>query len=390
MADEWYFTRGGSPQGPVTALQLKRLAATGALAPTDLVWPEGGDPLGAVEAQALLPAEDFQREADSSGNWLGKVAKTLATSTPASGIMPDWLSDVEQEPTGPLLSEALTPPVLPATSKGINKRRSKAQVGEASPPIAEPVYERQNVVSNVLYPPRLILSGASSRGPAGEPGESRFQTWLWNGNDSTRNHEIALVVVADGKGNYQGGEEASKLTVQTVAQHLSPIRLSAQQESSVLAAVIDQTFHEANRVIRDKAREDPRWNGMYATAAVVVIWNGHAHFGHVGNCQVYLHRGQEWKQLTKAQNQRESTTEVIQTLGSGPTIKPLRGTHEFVRGDTLVVSANNLAYHLALPAIKQSLNSPPCPAQHMALQLVNLAEESSGKESCTLVVAHFG
>jgi hypothetical protein len=41
MADEWYYTNQGQQMGPVTTSQLKELAATQRLQPTDLVWREG-------------------------------------------------------------------------------------------------------------------------------------------------------------------------------------------------------------------------------------------------------------------------------------------------------------------------------------------------------------
>lgn len=41
MADEWHYTVDGNQQGPVSASELKRLAASGNLGPTDLIWKEG-------------------------------------------------------------------------------------------------------------------------------------------------------------------------------------------------------------------------------------------------------------------------------------------------------------------------------------------------------------
>ena len=38
---EWYYARGNKQMGPVTAVELKRLAAAGELHPDDLVWREG-------------------------------------------------------------------------------------------------------------------------------------------------------------------------------------------------------------------------------------------------------------------------------------------------------------------------------------------------------------
>ena len=38
---QWYYAVDGNRQGPVSAEQLKRLAASGQLKPTDIVWKEG-------------------------------------------------------------------------------------------------------------------------------------------------------------------------------------------------------------------------------------------------------------------------------------------------------------------------------------------------------------
>ena len=40
-AIEWYYARGNKQTGPVTAVELKRLATVGELHPDDLVWREG-------------------------------------------------------------------------------------------------------------------------------------------------------------------------------------------------------------------------------------------------------------------------------------------------------------------------------------------------------------
>src|SRR6516165_11460115 len=41
MADLWYYTRDGKAMDPVSEAELKKLAASGDLKPTDLVWKEG-------------------------------------------------------------------------------------------------------------------------------------------------------------------------------------------------------------------------------------------------------------------------------------------------------------------------------------------------------------
>ncbi len=41
MDKQWHYTRGGNKSGPVSAVQLKRLATSGEFSPTDMVWTEG-------------------------------------------------------------------------------------------------------------------------------------------------------------------------------------------------------------------------------------------------------------------------------------------------------------------------------------------------------------
>jgi TM2 domain-containing membrane protein YozV len=41
VSQEWYYSVGGDRQGPITAAELKKLAETGTLKPTDLVWKDG-------------------------------------------------------------------------------------------------------------------------------------------------------------------------------------------------------------------------------------------------------------------------------------------------------------------------------------------------------------
>jgi hypothetical protein len=40
MAREWYYAKGGQQHGPVSDQQLKELAASGQIQPSDFVWCE--------------------------------------------------------------------------------------------------------------------------------------------------------------------------------------------------------------------------------------------------------------------------------------------------------------------------------------------------------------
>ena len=120
MADRWFYTHGGSPEGPISHEQLKQLAATGALAPADLVWPEGGDPRRAVEARSVLNFAEIRKTKDTTGNWMGKVAQVLSATPSAPAATPDWLSDVKQS------SAVESAPAVPTPSSPPRTKLKKA------------------------------------------------------------------------------------------------------------------------------------------------------------------------------------------------------------------------------------------------------------------------
>ncbi len=56
MAKEWYYSQNGQRHGPVSSADLKQLAASGKLHPTDHVWKEGMDKWAAARSvKGLFP-----------------------------------------------------------------------------------------------------------------------------------------------------------------------------------------------------------------------------------------------------------------------------------------------------------------------------------------------
>jgi hypothetical protein len=49
MARNWHYIRGNQQAGPLSAAELRQLATSGQLSPTDMVWTEG--------MSAWVPAE---------------------------------------------------------------------------------------------------------------------------------------------------------------------------------------------------------------------------------------------------------------------------------------------------------------------------------------------
>jgi len=211
-------------------------------------------------------------------------------------------------------------------------------------------------------------------------------------------------------GGYQAGDEASSLTARTVANHFGPVVVAAASgrptDGAAIAAALNQSLHEANRVVHQRANTETRCQEMGATAAIVVIWDGRAYFGHVGDCRVCLHRGSELKQLTEDQTlvakmvalgkltpeqaaTHEARNEVTQAIGKRQGIEPSRAEQALQRGDFLLVACDGLAAHVEKPTIQQLLSRPAVPVQHLASHFVGMADEGGGTDNCTVVIAHF-
>lgn len=81
MADLWHYTRDGAAAGPVSAMELQRMARAGLLLPTDLVWQEGmRDWALARKIDGLFPGERPE--------WLAPEALMPTLSPPAADQPP--------------------------------------------------------------------------------------------------------------------------------------------------------------------------------------------------------------------------------------------------------------------------------------------------------------
>jgi protein phosphatase len=386
MIDRWHYTHAGKTLGPVDVDELIRLATVGQLAPADLLWPEGCEPDLAIEVDGVL---DFSNLPTTTPvpTWLADVKDALQSSFRKKKGVPDWLSDVD----------ATTPKRQPAPAQ----KPIPASVPAVAQPVTPPC---------APGPCHLTIGGATSVGRGRERNEDRFQTCQWSWNDSADTHEVAVLVVADGMGGGNAGDEAAVLTVQTVMSHLSPLTLriasGLKRDGGIIAAAVEKSLREANRVVHQQANSEARYKGMGATAAVVVIWDGWAFFSHVGDCRVYLCRGAKLSQLTEDQTlvarmvalgqltaeeatHHEARNEVTQAIGTRPAIEPSRSDHALARGDFLVLACDGLTAHLETPIVQQVLNRPGVTAQYGANQLVTMADEAGGSDNCTVVVAHF-
>ena len=280
--------------------------------------------------------------------------------------------------------------------------------GSKSPPAPAP----PKPVSRVQAPAvRLDIGCATSAGRVRNRNEDsllvKHQKWC----NADQAHEMALLVVADGMGGHEGGDQASGLVIRTVGAALSPLldgALSGQfsdPAAPVLADLLNNALQEANRIVSRKGKSDPGCKGMGSTAAVVLIWNGQVLILHVGDCRVYHYREERLTQVTRDQTlvarmvelgkltAREALThparnEVTQAVGKGADLEAGRYKLQLAPGDWLIVACDGLHAHVDGPTLEATLTESASSAAHVARQLVDMANRGGGSDNCTVIAVY--
>ena len=107
---------------------------------------------------------------------------------------------------------------------------------------------------------------------------------------------LGLYVVADGMGGAQAGEHASRLAADAVIEYV------VNHEGTPEAAVLEQAFHHANRVVMAAAAQDFRLEGMGTT--LIAVWQSGPELliASVGDSRVYLVAPEGIRALTEDQS----------------------------------------------------------------------------------------
>ena len=140
--------------------------------------------------------------------------------------------------------------------------------------------------------PGVELASLSDRGCQREQNEDSFGYWE-PASDEQFEGKGRLVIVADGMGGYEGGQEASRIAVATVRE-----TYEAASGGDPQTALL-QGLQRAHERIRDFADRNPEFIGMGTTCTAAALSHGKLYFAHIGDSRLYLVREDHITQLTR-------------------------------------------------------------------------------------------
>jgi serine/threonine protein phosphatase PrpC len=244
--------------------------------------------------------------------------------------------------------------------------------------------------------PGIELASLTDVGCQRENNEDSFSYWEPASDDAFR-RKGRLAVVADGMGGYEGGQEASRLAVETV-QSVYDRDTTDDPRDALLKG-----FRTAHERIREYAEEHPEFQGMGTTCTALALNNLHLYFAHVGDSRLYLVRGNTISRLTRDHSYvgrlvesgvlRSDEAEghpqrhiLTAALGAGAEVEADAPTQPITLQDhdVLVLCTDGLWSLIHEPEILEIVSSRPAPAA--CEELVKAARSRGGPDNITVQI----
>jgi serine/threonine protein phosphatase PrpC len=240
---------------------------------------------------------------------------------------------------------------------------------------------------------------AASLTDVGRQRANNEDSYLYWEPDSDADFHIKgrLAVVADGMGGYEGGQEASRLAVETVRSVYDNAFGGRPQDTLVMA------LEAAHQNIQRFAQEHPQFYGMGTTCTALSIVGRQLCFAHIGDSRLYLIRAESISRLTRDHSYvgRLVETGIVRSedaeshpqrhiltaaLGSGRDVTPHipENPVSLEEGDTLLLCTDGLWGVVGDPDLARIVQSNP-PAE-ACQKLVTLALERGGPDNITMLI----
>src|ERR1700689_966337 len=140
--------------------------------------------------------------------------------------------------------------------------------------------------------PGVEVASLTDVGCQRENNEDSYLYWEPSDDEEFR-RKGRLAVIADGMGGHEGGQEASRLAVETVRE------VYDQASGDDPKAPLVESLSAAHARIQNYAERHPAFQGMGTTCTALVLRGRRLYFAHVGDSRLYLVRGARILRLTR-------------------------------------------------------------------------------------------
>jgi PPM family protein phosphatase len=140
--------------------------------------------------------------------------------------------------------------------------------------------------------PGIEWAGLSDVGCQREDNEDRYSYWEPAGEEAFE-RKGRLAMVADGMGGYEGGQEASRIALETIEQ------VYGETPDGDPRSLLLSGFQAAHQRILAYAAEHPALQGMGTTCTAVALVGDGLYYAHVGDSRLYLWRDSKIYRLTR-------------------------------------------------------------------------------------------
>jgi serine/threonine protein phosphatase PrpC len=138
---------------------------------------------------------------------------------------------------------------------------------------------------------RIHIAAASDRGQVRKQNQDFYAHQI--PHQGCRHPKGILLAVADGMGGHAGGQEASRLAVDTL------MRTYYSRPEALIQESLERAVLEANTAVLARAAEEPVLHGMGTTLTALVLQENVACYAHVGDTRGYLIQAGEIIQFTQ-------------------------------------------------------------------------------------------
>jgi len=214
-----------------------------------------------------------------------------------------------------------------------------------------------------------------------------------------------LFVLADGLGGYNAGEVASVMAISSVLERLASAIDKFDEDDGAFTPdeAIYDTVTDINASIYNAALNSTAFEGMATTLVIGWFLGGRLWVAHTGDSRLYRYRDSMLEQLTRDHSFSQELLDagmvteeearslpaknlVTRALGAGADIEPEIHNVDVLAGDIILLCSDGLTEMVGSYEIEGLLSINEEDMHETARRLVDLANESGGRDNISVIV----